>query len=57
MDGISQVASSINAMNDVLKMAQSKSLDLAKKMVEVSVEGKVGGAKQAGIGEVIDSYA
>ena len=57
MDGISQVSRSIDAMSDVLKMAQSKSSDLAKKMVAVSVEAKVGGAKEANLGAVVDSYA
>ena len=57
MDGISQVASSIDAMNGIMQMAQSKSVDLAKKMVEISVEAKVGGAKQDGLGDVVDAYA
>ena len=57
MDGISQVASSVEAMNQVLQMATNKTTDLAKRMVAVNVETAVLAGREAGKGAVIDALA
>ncbi len=56
MDGISveTISSSIEAMSDVMEMAQIKSIELAEKMVAVQTEIALSLAKEAGKGEVID---
>ena len=57
MDASAQVAASIASMNDVLRLATAKNLDVAKKMLAVTVEAEVGAASEAGKGAVIDTYA
>jgi hypothetical protein len=55
MDPVSAVAKSVQDVNNILKMANEKTLDLTKKQMEVSVEMKVGPG--SGSGNIIDQYA
>jgi hypothetical protein len=57
MDAVSAagVANSIQAVNDVLKMASQESVDTAKKLVKVTNEMKMGPG--SGNGNSIDHYA
>lgn len=55
MDGISQVGQSIEAVSRILEFATEKSTELAKKMVNVSVEMAVG--RESGKGASFDAVA
>ena len=55
MSAISNVASSVDAMNQVMMMAQNATLEQAKKLVQVQVEQKVGA--EAGKGAAVDVSA
>lgn len=57
MDGVSSdiVAQSVDALNKVMQSAQAQTVELAQKMVEATLEIKLG--VEAGKGELIDILA
>lgn len=55
MDGVSSVSQSINAVNDMLQMAQAQTIKTAEKMMKVSVEMAVG--LEQGKGQLLDLVA
>jgi hypothetical protein len=55
MDGVSAVSQSIEAMNDVLKMATQANTEMAEKLVKVNVEMAL--SPEAGKGTIIDTMA
>jgi hypothetical protein len=55
MDAISSTCRSIEAVNQVLQQAQAKTLDVAKRMLQVNIEITVG--KENGKGAAIDEVA
>jgi hypothetical protein len=55
MDGAAAVARSTEAMNQVLKMATTKQMDHAQKLMQVTNEMAL--ASQPGMGQLIDAMA
>ncbi|MBD3420552.1 MAG: hypothetical protein GF398_10580 [Chitinivibrionales bacterium] len=57
MDGVSSVAQSVQAMNQIMKTATEAGTEMAEKLVKVNAEMALGGPKIPGVGENIDVAA
>ncbi len=55
MDAVSAVSSSAQALNQILMMANAKTIEQAEKLMKYTVETAL--ASQPGMGENIDVYA